>query len=922
MTPERWEQIKALFYAALERDERVRATFLDTACAGDPALRAEIEYLLASDERAGSFLEAAAFEPPPTIAGEERGEALVAWRIGAYQTLREIGRGGMGAVYLAARADAAYRKQVAIKVIQRGMATDGIIRSFRAERQILANLEHPNIARLLDGGTTADGLPYFVMEYVEGVPLNVFCDRRTLAIDERLDLFRTVCAAVHYAHQHGVIHRDLKPSNILVTVDGVPKLVDFGIAKVLHSDTSWPTLDRTTLTRPLTPAYASPEQVRAEAITPATDVYALGVMLYEVVTGHRPYRFRTQAPQEIERVICEQEPEKPSVVVRCTEEILPTDDRGAITITPHTVSQARREQPDKLRRRLAGDLDTIVLMALRKEPERRYASVDALAEDLRRHRAGLPISARTSTLVYCGAKFVRRNRAGVIAVTLSTVVIIGLTTIVGWRRPVTRILRRDSAAVETMRSAPISLTGDVRSLAVLPFKPLGDATADEFLAVGTADVLITRLTNLRQIVVRPASAVERYASAPRDPLEAGRELKVDAVLDGKVHRAGHLMRLTVQLLRVMDGRLLWGGTFEEEWTQASEVENAIAEKVAEALALTLTGEERVRLSQRGTTSNEAYQLYVKGRYCWNKRSPEEWLRKAINFFEQAIARDPNYALAYAGLADCYNLLANVTISGLSPGEMFPKAKAAAAKALSLDDSLAEAHASLGYARLCYDWDWAGAERELQQSLRLSPNYGSAHQWYGLYLSAMGRHDDAIREAKRALELDPASLIISNAVGFRLYEARRYDEAIEHLNKALELDGNFATVRYGLGLSYVQKGQWDKAIAELEKAVTLSAGNPTMMSALAYAYARAGHQADARKLLGTVEELSARRYVPPYNVALVLVGLEEHNRAFAWLERAYDERSTRLVLLAVIPEFDALRADSRFADLLRRIGLTR
>src|SRR5882762_1023363 len=314
MTPEHWEKIKELVEAGLEREGDVRARFLDDACAADPSLRADVCELIASYEEAGSFMAASIFDAATKLAAEDRETSLEGQRIGAYRNVRELGHGGMGRVYLAVRDDEAYRKEVAVKVIKRGMDTEGIVRAFRTERQILATLDHPHIARLLDGGTTDDGRPYFVMDYVEGLPLDVYCDTHTLQIPERLKLFSTVCSAGHYAHQHGVIHRDLKPGNILVTPTGAPKLLDFGVAKVLNPELSSLPTGSTTAARPLTPAYASPEQARGETVTPVSDVYSLGVLLYELLTGHRPYLLQGHTPQEFERVICHEEPPKPSTI--------------------------------------------------------------------------------------------------------------------------------------------------------------------------------------------------------------------------------------------------------------------------------------------------------------------------------------------------------------------------------------------------------------------------------------------------------------------------------------------------------------------------------------------------------------------------------------------------------------------------------
>lgn len=411
MTPELWNKVEELFHRAQECHLDERSAFLEQACAGNEALRDEVASLLSNPDEMARFLEVPAVKLAAEALAAHYSDSPIGRRIGAYQLAEEIGRGGMGAVYRAVRVDGQYQQQVAIKLVKRGMDTEWIVRHFRAERQILASLQHPNITRLLDGGTTEDGRPYFVMEYIEGRPLDEFCDSRRLPVTARLKLFRTVCSAVHYAHQRLVVHRDLKPSNILVTEEGAPKLLDFGIAKILSDRPAEPAA---TILPMLTPDYASPEQVRGEPVTTASDVYALGVVLYELLSGHRPYRFQTQTAEEMVRVVCEREPEKPSAAVTRTEEV-PGADGGLRTITPESVRATRKENPGKLRHRLAGDLDKIVLKAIRKEPERRYSSVDQFSDDIGRYLGGLPVIARKDTLGYRGAKYLRRHKAGVAA---------------------------------------------------------------------------------------------------------------------------------------------------------------------------------------------------------------------------------------------------------------------------------------------------------------------------------------------------------------------------------------------------------------------------------------------------------------------------------------------------------------------------
>jgi non-specific serine/threonine protein kinase/serine/threonine-protein kinase len=427
---------------ALECPASARAAWLDEACAGDTALRAEVESLLASHEEAGEFIEESAIDSLAEYVEPTR-ELPPDTRVGLYRLTGVIGEGGMGTVYRAVRADDEFQSEVAIKVLKLGMEADYIIERFRRERQILANLSHPHIARLFDGGTTADGRPYFVMELIEGKPLPEYCDSRHLTTPERVELFRQICSALLYAHQHLIVHCDLKPGNILVTEDGTPKLLDFGIAKMLEPG-PLPQEATVTIARMMTPEYASPEQIRGEPISTSTDIYSLGVILYEILTGHRPYRLQTRRPHEVARAIVETDPPKPSTVIDRVEEIT-REDGTKITLTPVWVSIARDGTPDKLRWRLRGDLDNIVLMAMRKDPQRRYPSVGHLMTDLQRHLEGLPVSARQDTLGYRAAKFFGRHRAGVIAAALAILALIASTIGTAWQA---QVARRERARAE------------------------------------------------------------------------------------------------------------------------------------------------------------------------------------------------------------------------------------------------------------------------------------------------------------------------------------------------------------------------------------------------------------------------------------------------------------------------------------------
>lgn len=521
MNPERHAQITRLLDEALKQPPIERAAWLSSACGDDAELQHEVLSLLAALADDPDFIEAPALAGMNVLlsASADGDQSLAGARIGAWRIVQELGHGGMGAVYLAERADEQFRERVALKIVRRGMDTDFVLRRFRHERQILASLHHPNIAQLYDGGTTDDGLPYFVMEYIAGEPINQYCDHQHLSTLERLKLFRIVCGAVHYAHQNLVIHRDIKPANILITADGTVKLLDFGIAKILNPDISQ-TLEKTaTQVRLMTPEYASPEQVRGEPITTATDVYSLGVLLYELLTGHRPYRLTSILPSDIEKVICEQEPTRPSTAISRNEERLTADGTSTL-ITPEQVSQARAEPPDRLRRKLAGDLDNIVLMALRKEPQRRYASVEHLSEDIRRHLAGLPVTARPDTFGYRTGKFIRRHKAGVAAAAL-----IALSLVAGLVGTIWQARRAQAAQARAERRF-----NDVRRLANSYLFEFHDAIAE-----------LQGTTQARALVVRRAlEYLDSLAQESGDDRSLQQELAAAYLKVGDVQgRPGH-----------------------------------------------------------------------------------------------------------------------------------------------------------------------------------------------------------------------------------------------------------------------------------------------------------------------------------------------------------------------------------------------
>jgi TolB-like protein/Flp pilus assembly protein TadD len=456
-----------------------------------------------------------------------------------------------------------------------------------------------------------------------------------------------------------------------------------------------------------------------------------------------------------------------------------------------------------------------------------------------------------------------------------------------------------------------------KTIAVPPFKPLVPENQDQVLEMGMADTLIAKLSNSRQIIVRSLTSVRKYGGLEQDPLQAGRELGVNSVLEGNVQKAGDHIRVTARLINVADGSSVWADTFDEKFTDVFAVQDAISQKVATALALQLSGSEKQRFTKRYTDNVEAYQLYLTGRYHSARLIPPE-TRAAIGFFQQAIDLDSTYALAYFGLAEANRSLA--ITADVPSKDCLPRAKAAATKALELDDSLAEAHASLSFVLIWFDWDWAGGEMEARRAVALNPNSAMAHFAYAHILSDLGRHNEAVAEGMRARELDPVFLLVRAIEGMFLHHARRNDEALETLGKALELDPNFWVAHLTLGKVYIQQRKYPAAIAEFTKARELSHGNSEAIASIGYAAALAGDNARARSVLEELKALSNQHYVPPVNIGLLYNGLGDQNEALSWLEKACEERDVRLTLLKVDPRWDSFRANPRFAKILKRIGL--
>ena len=786
---------------------------------------------------------------------------MIGRRVGVYELEREIGRGGMGAVYLGKRADGEFRQTVAIKLIKRGMDTDSILKRFRRERQIIATLDHPNIAYFLSGGSTDEGLPYFVMEFIDGKPLYNFCSKNRLTINERLQIFRQICEAVEVAHQRKIIHRDLKPSNILVKADGTPKLLDFGIAKVLDADFSGQDFDSTaTAMRVMTPEYASPEQISGDEISTASDIYSLGIILYEILTGHRPYKLKRQVPHEIARIICEEMPSRPSTRNNDAETQISTleyisRNTNSLIDTGNPKSEIQNPKSD--------DLDKIVLKSLRKNPAERYNSAADFAADITNYLENRPVKAENFWLE---------------------------------DRTKTR--------------------SDKKAIAILPFRMIGAEnsknTDDIFLGIGLADALVSRLSGVSRLIVRPTSSVLPFAE--KNPVEAGNKIGVDFILDGNIRRVGERIRITVQLLNVAESATIWAEKFDENFTDVLELEDLISEKVAKVLLPQLTGEERRRLEKRGTNKPDAYQAYLRGRYFANQFTDESLL-KSIEAFEEAVRLDPEYALAYVGIADFH--VWSAIFGATACRKAYPQAKHAAERALEVDDYLGEAFAILAFVTLLYDWDWTEAELLIKRALELNPNYNFAHECYSNFFSTQGIFDKAVSEIIRAEELDPLSPRAKLMTSYTFYQARNFPEAIIKARQANEMQANFSQGFLHLGNALTENGNIEEAVYCLTESVKNWKNSALPKFMLCFALVADRQFEKAREILDEMLAAVANGHVKPYFIAMTYAALGEIDNAFKWFEKSIEERDEWMIWFGTEPKLDALRKDSRYLELLKK-----
>ena len=766
----------------------------------------------------------------------------------------------MGEIYRAR--DTRLKRDVAIKILPEKWTKNPVaVERFTREAQAASALNHPNILTIYDIGRHQD-IQFIATEFVDGQTLRQRMENAPLDISQILDITIQVSGALIAAHNAGIVHRDIKPENIMLRTDGYVKILDFGIAKLTERephefDAESVTLILASTTPGMilgTAVYMSPEQARGLEVDTRSDIFSLGAVIYEMVTGCQPFAGATVS--DIIAALLKTEPKQLCEYVK----------------------------------NIPSELEWSVAKSLTKNRDERYQTIQDLLNDLKRLQQRLEFETA-----------------------LQHISDLGLNT----KEHSTFALSKE--AVTATRSTVRKTRKAIDSLAVLPLVNVSNDPNTEYLSDGITEFIINSLSKLPKLRVVPRSTVFRYKGSDLEPQKIGKELGVRAIFEGRVMQIGDSLIVKTELIDVVNEAQIWGEQYQREMTNIFTLQAEIAEDISEKLKIKLSGEDKKRLVKCYTDNTEAYQFYLKGRYFVVTKRTEEWIKKGIEYFQKAIDLDPNYALAYTGIAEAYGFLASST-GGWLPSTAYPKAKAAAVKALELDDMLGEAHCSLGFFRLLYDWNFTEAEREFKRAIELSPNHPNSHDGYGFYLKAVGRHAEAIEKCKLAQQLDPLSPFAHVSLGYAYYFAKDYESAIEECRKALEMDKYSSFAYRNLGMNYVQQGKLESAITALCKAVTFSGGNLAFETYLGFAYALAGKHAEALEILANLEKAAAVNYIPAYNFVIIYIGLKNFDKAFEWIEKAYAERSGFLPFLQVDPTLEPLRQDARFQDLLQRVGL--
>lgn len=826
------------------------------------------------------------------------GEPKAGQTVSHYRLLSKLGEGGMGVVYAAE--DTRLGRLVAVKFLLAGRNGRLSRSRFIREARSASILSHPNIATIHDYGETDEGCPFIVMELLRGRTLSDILEAGAPPLAQSVSIICGVLEALAEAHRQGIVHRDVKPSNIVVGDRGQVKVLDFGLAKTVEGDggseagssrvglDAGAAMPTQTLAGTLlgTPLYVSPEQATGAPVDERSDLFSVGAVLYECLAGRPAFA----APSVVE-------------------------------IFARVVSPVAPPPPSKFNPSVPPELDRITLKALAKTSDARFRDAEEFLARLRRVR-----------LPDAGGEAGFKGEHGVLGPSLDSLYRKIVNRGSGLRASVQKVKVGDGTEPPARRLPTVVLGAvfaltllfagvhfyrpaeSIDSVAILPFVNDSRDESIDHLSEGFTDTLITSVAQVPGVKVISLGSVAKYKGHEVNPAAAGGELQVRAVLTGRVNRSGDELQVSVELTDARDGSRLWGEQFSKKHTDVMALQGAVARGLIKNLRRDAP-EVKSMPNGRPPTNPAAYELYTKGRWYWNKFTFDAG-RQAIQCFQQAIDIDPNFALAYAGLADTY-----VLNTWVPPEEAYMRAKAATERALDLDEGIGEAHATLGFIKSHYEKDWAGAEAEFKRAIALSPGYATAHHWYADQLLAQGQLDKAFEELKLARELDPLSPIINTEVGLYYFYARQYDRAAEHFRTVSVLFPDFFPTHYYLGWTYTQKGMYEEAIAEYEKALSMSSRRHSLVLAtLGYTYAVAGRKEEARAVIGELEAQAREKNVSPYRFALVYTGLGDKDLAFEWLNRGYDERDIMMIHVNVTPFSDSLRQDPRFEELLRRMGL--
>jgi serine/threonine protein kinase/Tfp pilus assembly protein PilF len=744
--------------------------------------------------------------------------------ISHYKILEKLGEGGMGVVYKAQ--DTKLDRIVALKFLPKHLLCDEEAKTrFAHEAKASSALNHTNITTIHEIDEV-EGECFICMEYVEGKSIKELIKEKALSIQEILDISIQVAEGLNAAHKKGIVHRDIKSDNIMLTDEGLVKIMDFGLAKL--KGVSKLTKTGTTLG---TMQYMSPEQAQGIEVDQRSDIFSFGVILYEMITGQLPFKGEHEA----------------AIIY------------SIISETPEPLARYKANVPKGLQK--------IMDKAMEKDQEERYQHADDMLADLRKLR---------------------------------------------------KELESTKEQPSTKESQP--------SIAVLPFTNLSADKEQEYFCDGMAEEIINALTHVEGLRVVARTSAFSFRGEGRDIRDIGKKLNVGTLLEGSVRKAGNRVRITAQLINVSDGYHLWSEKYDRNIGDICcpedifAIQDEISLAIVDKLKVKILGEEKTTMVKRYTENLDAYNFYLKGRYFWNKRTETD-LKKAIEYFKQAIERDNRYAPAYAGIADSYNDLPDY--SSFPPNQAYPRAKEAALKALEIDNTLAEAHASLGLLKTEHEWDWSGAEKEFKRAIELNPACVTAHYWYGLLLSYMGRFDEAIREVRKALELDPLSVLIHKHMAQALFLAGKPDEAMDILRKGMEIEPNSIFLHAMIGLAYSQKSLYEEAIAEFQKEKEIFINSPPIIDTwIGATYAVMGRKDKAQEILHDLLTRSELEYIPPYGLASLYFTLGEKEEGFKWLEKAYEKKDTWLRYIKVDPleRFCSISSDPRFKEFLKKMGL--